>query len=102
VIGELNQRARILARATEPDGAGGVVESWNTVATVWAKLESLSGAEEFVAQAIRTRARYRVTVRRNAAFEPARRVAIGARTFRILDVLDDASPTLTLLCEELP
>lgn len=102
MIGELNQRARILSRATTPDGAGGYTETWNTAATVWAKLESLSGDEAFVAQAIRTRARYRITVRRNPAIEPARRVVLGTRTFRILDVLDDASPVLTLLCEELP
>jgi SPP1 family predicted phage head-tail adaptor len=102
VIGELNQRARILSRATEPDGAGGYTETWNTAATVWAKLESLSGDEAYVAQAIRTHARYRITVRRNPAIEPARRIAIGARTFRILDVPDDGSPVLTLLCEELP
>jgi SPP1 family predicted phage head-tail adaptor len=102
VIGELNQRARILSRVTEPDGAGGYTESWNTAATVWAKLEALSGDEDYVAQAIRTRVRFRITVRRNPAIEPVRRIAIGARTFLILDVLDDASPMLTLLCEELP
>jgi SPP1 family predicted phage head-tail adaptor len=102
VIGELNQRARILSRVTEPDGAGGYTESWNTAATVWAKLESLSGDESYVAQAIRTHARYRIIVRRNPVIEPARRVVIGTRTFRILDVLDDASPMLILLCEGLP
>jgi SPP1 family predicted phage head-tail adaptor len=102
VIGELNQRARILSCVTEPDGAGGYTERWNTAATVWTKLESLSGDEAYVTQAIRARVRYRITVRRNPAPEPARRVVIGTRTFRILDVLDDASPTLTLLCEELP
>ncbi|MGN6515702.1 MAG: phage head closure protein [Rhizomicrobium sp.] len=102
MIGELNQRARILSRATAPDGAGGYTETWDTAATVWAKLEALSGDEDYVAQAIRTRARYRIAVRRHPAIEPARRVVIGTRTFRILDVLDDGSPTLTLLCEELP
>lgn len=102
MIGELNQRARILSRTTEPDGAGGYAETWNAAATVWAKLESLSGDEAYVAQAIRTRVRYRITARRNPAVEPARRVVIGTRTFRIMDVPDDGSPTLTLLCEELP
>jgi len=102
MISELNQRARILARTTTPDGAGGVTETWNTAATVWAKLESLSGDEAFAAQGLRTRARYRITARRNPVVEPARRVSIGTRSFRILDVLDDASPMLTLLCEELP
>lgn len=102
MIGELNQRARILSHVTEPDGAGGYTETWNTAATVWAKLEALSGDEDYVAQAIRTRIRYRINLRRNPAIEPARRIVIGTRTFRILDVLDDGSPMLTLLCEELP
>jgi SPP1 family predicted phage head-tail adaptor len=104
MIGELNQRARILARTTTPDGGGGTTESWNAAATVWVRLEPVSGDEHFAGQALATHVSYRIAVRRNAAIVADRRVAIGTRTFRILDVLDAGpqAPSLSLLCEELP
>ena len=104
MIGELNQRANILQRITTPDGGGGYSESWSVAATVWARLDPVWGDERFTAQALTAHVSCRITLRRNAAAVAGRRVAIGARSFRILDVLDsgDPSPTLTLLCEELP
>ena len=102
MIGELNQRASILAPMTTPDGGGGISESWSVVATLWARLEPVSGDERFAAQALQAHGSYRIIVRRNAVVAAGRRVAIGARTFRILDVLDAGTPAITLLCEELP
>ena len=102
MIAELNQRANILAPTLTPDGGGGTTATWNTVATVWAKLEPLSGGETFAGQAPRSTVRYRITLRRNAATIVGRRVAIGLRSFRIADVLDDGSPLVSLLCEDLP
>ncbi len=103
MIGELNQRASVLARTTTPDGGGGYSESWNPVLTAWVRLEPLSGDESFAADALRARVRYRIILRRYALIEAGQRLTIGARTFRIMDVLDEGlqSPALTLLCEEL-
>ena len=104
MIGELNQRASLLAKAMTPDGGGGFSESWNAVATLWVKLEAQSGGEAFGPDATEAVTRYRVTLRRNAGVAAGMRIAIGGRAFAIRNVLDEgaAAQTMTLLVEELP
>jgi len=104
VIGELNRRAQLLSCSMTPDGGGGFSASWNAVATVWAKLEAVSGSDAFGPDATQTRTRYRITLRRSGDVAEGMRVQIGARIFAIRNILDEGRPaqTMTLLCEELP
>lgn len=102
MIGELNQRVRILAQTLLPDGGGGYSESWNVIATVWADVEPRAGNNVFAADALQSRVQHRVTIRRNAAVSVGMRANVGALTLTIHAVLDDGSPLITLLCEELP
>jgi SPP1 family predicted phage head-tail adaptor len=104
MIGTLNQRASVLARTTTPDGGGGFSESWNAIATLWTRIETLSGGDVFGPDAVESRVRHKITIRRNASVAAGQRIAIGARTFRIHAVLDEGpnAPLMTLLCEELP
>jgi SPP1 family predicted phage head-tail adaptor len=104
MIGNLNQRANILAPTQTPDGGGGYSESWNVIATVWCKVEPQSGDDVFGPDATESRVRHRVTIRRLAAVAAGQRLAIGPRLLRIHDVLDEGpqAPLMTLLCEELP
>jgi SPP1 family predicted phage head-tail adaptor len=102
MIGELNQRASILARTMTPDGGGGFSESWNAIATVWAKLETSSGADVFGPDTTEQRNRTRVTIRQRGDVAAGQRVTIGSRTLRIHNVLDDGGAVIALLCEELP
>ena len=102
MIGELNQRIRILAQTCDPDGGGGYTETWNVIATVWADVEPRIGDNVFVADALQSRVQHRVTIRRNAAILIGMRVTAGAATLAINAILDDGSPLITLICEELP
>jgi SPP1 family predicted phage head-tail adaptor len=104
MIGTLNQRASVLARTMTPDGGGGFSESWNAIAMLWVRVEPLSGGDVFGPDAVESRVRFRITIRRNANVAAGQRIAIGARTFRIHAVLDEGpnAPLMTLLCEELP
>jgi SPP1 family predicted phage head-tail adaptor len=102
MIGELNQRVRILVQTRDPDGGGGYVEVWNVIATVWADVAPRAGNNVFAADALQSRVEYRVTIRRNAAVLVGMRVAVGALTLSIAAILDDGSPLVTLICEELP
>ena len=102
MIGELNQRVRILAQTRDPDGGGGYTEVWNVIATVWADVAPRAGNNVFAADALQSRVEYRVTIRRNAAVMVGMRVAVGALTLSIAAILDDGSPLVTLICEELP
>jgi len=102
MIGELNQRIRILAQTLTPDGGGGYSEVWNVIATLWADVEPRAGNNVFAADALQSRVQHRVTIRRNAAIAVGMRVAAGAATLAIGAILDDGSPLITLVCEELP
>jgi SPP1 family predicted phage head-tail adaptor len=102
MIGELNQRVRILAQTRDPDGGGGYTEVWNVIATVWADVAPRAGNNVFAADALQSRVEYRVAIRRNAAVMVGMRVAVGALTLSIAAILDDGSPLVTLICEELP
>lgn len=104
MLGTLNQRASVLARTLTPDGGGGYSESWDVVATVWAKLEPVSGADRYTADKLESRARHKLTLRRSTAFAAGQRVQIGTRLFAVRALLDDgaADPLMVLLIEELP
>ncbi|MBS0273736.1 MAG: phage head closure protein [Proteobacteria bacterium] len=102
MIGELNQRARVLACTMIPDGGGGYSESWNTVATLWTRIAPQSGGDVYGPDAVESRVRHKLIIRRNAAIATGQRAAIGTRNFRIHAVLDGGGNYLTLECEELP
>jgi SPP1 family predicted phage head-tail adaptor len=102
MIGELNQRVRILAQTCDPDGGGGYTEVWNAIATLWADVEPRAGSNVFAADALQSRVEHRVTIRRNAGVLVGMRVMAGAVTLAIDAILDDGSPLITLVCEELP
>ena len=103
-IGTLNQRATVLAQTLTADGGGGYSASWDVVATVWARLEPLSGADRYSAGRLESRARHKITVRRSNIYAAGQRLQIGTRLFALQALLDDGAPDplLTLLCEELP
>ena len=104
MIGQLNQRASVLAATTTPDGGGGFSESWLPLLTVWARLEPVSGDDVFGPDALESRVRHKIVTRRYASIVAGQRVAIGTRNFRIHAVLDEGpqAQLITLLCEELP
>jgi head-tail adaptor len=104
MLGTLNQRAAIYARASVPDGGGGIGESWEGVASIWVRVEPLSGGDVYGPDANESRVRHKLTARRYAFLAAGQRAVIAARTFLIHAVLGagPATPFVTLLCEELP
>lgn len=100
--GELRHRVTIQQATTTRDGFGAEVEAWSTLATVWAKIETVSGAEtigpEQVATATLT---HQVTVRSRDDLKPTMQVIWNARTFTIRAVVaDNANKQIMLLCDE--
>jgi SPP1 family predicted phage head-tail adaptor len=104
MLGTLNQRATLRAQTLTPDGGGGYSETWDAVATLWARLEPISGNDLYLAGKLESRARHKLTIRRNASIAAGQRVQIGARNFAIRALLDPGAQSafVTLLCEELP
>lgn len=102
MIGTLDQRARLLARTTSPDGGGGASLSWTELAEIWIAVETASGGEDFGASRLESRTRYRVTARRRDDVTAGTRLQTSTHLLSVLAVLDDGprAPFMILLCED--
>lgn len=76
------------APSRAPDGGGGVAVTWTAVATLWAELRSLSGAEQVVADGLQGRVTHEISIRKRMDISPAMRLRYGQRIFTIWAVLD--------------
>jgi len=99
--GRLRHRVAIERPVSTRDHFGGVVESWQTVATVWAEIHPLSGREFLAAQSTQSGVTTRITLRELPGVTAAMRVNHDGTLYNIRAVLPD--PTLkrhiTLMCE---
>jgi len=91
-IGALRRRITLEAASRAPDGGGGAAVSWAPVATVWAELKSLSGAEVVVADGLQGKVTHEIIIRKRTDVSPAMRLRLGARIFVIWAVLDRDGP----------
>ena len=104
MLNQLDQRAALQADTLTPDGGGGYTESWQTFALVWVKVAPAGATDTVSSDALQSRARHRITLRRRSDVAPGQRIAVGARCFKVHAVLDEGprESLITLLCEELP
>ena len=103
----LSRRLVLEEAQLTPDGAGGMVRSWNALGTHWAEMRFRSGREANVGTVTTSTNAYRITVRaasHDAASrpKPEQRFREGVRIFRIVAVLEnnDQGRYLTCLAEE--
>ena len=104
-IGELRHRLSIQAERAASDGGGGLTDPCAdpvTVATVWGKIEPLTGGERQHAAQIQDRFSHRIVIRHRTGITAAMRVVFGARAFNIRAVIDpgERGRFLELLCDE--
>lgn len=105
-IGDLNQRAFLFVLTLIPDNGGGYIESWEQVATIWAKVDPVSArasSDTLIADHLQSRPAYRITVRRSKFFTAGERLKISARTFLLRAIEDRGQPDpyITLYTEEI-
>ena len=98
----LRHRVSLQSAADTADGGGGASTVWSDVATLWASVEPLKGAEHLTAQQLESRLTHRVRLRHRIGVTTAMRVKFGARIFNIRAVINPAmrDRLLVLLCEE--
>ena len=87
-IGQLRQRLVLESPVRIPDGGGGAIESWLTVAEIWASLTPATGAESVPAEAIAGHVSHVVVMRHRSDVVPAMRLRSGTRLFEITAILD--------------
>ena len=95
----LNRRVTIQQLSTAQDPLGQPVQTWATVAEVWAEVKDVSGREYIAAGGVKNSADTKITVRHIAGLVPAMRVLCGANAYNIEAVLDQDNRTLLLMCQ---
>ncbi len=106
-VNDLNRQLTLQAPERVPDGAGGHVQTWITLGTLWANLRAGSGRETSGEAVSLSRTVYRITVRAAPFGAPSRPLAgqrfrDGARLFQI-DAVAEREPGerfLTCYCTE--
>tara|TARA_R110000868_G_scaffold936_2_gene7131 strand:- start:2154 stop:2489 length:336 start_codon:yes stop_codon:yes gene_type:complete len=101
--GDLRHRISLQACSEARDEVGGLVATWTTLATVWAKVEPMSARESWYRQQMSASAAWKISVRYRADVTTKLRVVYGARTFEIRGVTDPDQQKrfLELACDEI-
>jgi SPP1 family predicted phage head-tail adaptor len=86
--GWLRHRVTVESAAGAPDGAGGEAVTWDTLATLWARIEPAAAAEKIVAGHLSGVVTHVVTFRWRDDLAGGMRIAYRDRHLRILAVHD--------------
>jgi SPP1 family predicted phage head-tail adaptor len=97
-VGALRRRLLLEAPVEIPDGAGGQLRSFETIAAVWAQVEWLSGNERWRGERPEQAASHRVTLRWRADVDAGQRLRDGAQVFDIKAVGDPDGARRRLVC----
>jgi SPP1 family predicted phage head-tail adaptor len=88
--GSLNSRVTIESPTMTQDAAGQPIPAWGTLATVWANIRHLNGAESIKANAESSLVKASIRIRRGPAVDASCRVVHhGGETYRVRAVLPD-------------
>jgi SPP1 family predicted phage head-tail adaptor len=100
-IGALRHRLALEEPVETPDGAGGVTRSYQTLATLWAKVTPASARERMEAAARGATVTHRIVIRARSGVTTRHRLRAGARLFRIAALHDaDGSGRFTVIAAE--
>lgn len=99
----LNRSLVLETPARFPDGAGGFVEGWSALGTVWAEITTGAGTERAGKAVQLSRTRLRIILRAAPFGAPSRprpeqRFRDGARAFNILSVAESDADGRYLIC----
>jgi SPP1 family predicted phage head-tail adaptor len=86
--GLLRHRLVLEAPVESADGAGGVVRSYSTAATLWAEVTQVSAARALEAERLGARITHRIVIRFSDDITTRHRFRDGARIFRIVSLRD--------------
>jgi SPP1 family predicted phage head-tail adaptor len=100
--GQLKHRVVIQSFTTTQSQSGQVSRTYNTLATVWAKVTPTTGREYYQSDRINAEVTHQVTIRYRDDVKPDMRIIHRGRTFEIESVIDrrEAITLLDLLCKE--
>lgn len=99
--GQLRHRVTLQVASRTRTARGNVTETWNDIATVWARIRAVSGREYFAAQQAQSEVKTEITARYRRGVTPAWRVKHGNSIYDIEAVLPDIkNEYMRLMCVE--
>lgn len=96
--GALRHEMALESVTLTPDGAGGHIEVWGEVATVFAMLEPVNATTTFGADQTLESVTHRITLRHRAGVASGMRFSGNGRTFDIVTVHDPDETGRYLVC----
>ena len=100
-IGALNRRLVLEAPTETGDGAGGVVRTYEAVATLWAQVTAASARSDIAADSLGAVLRHRIVIRARGGIGTRHRLRDGAHVYRIVAVREsDGRRFLEIEAEE--
>lgn len=86
--GKLRHQIEIQDNTQGSDSAGGLPDSWATVATVWAKIDRVSETEKLNAGMLQNVITHKITIRKYDGLTVSHRILFGSRIFEIVSIED--------------
>ena len=98
----MRHRVKIQALSDQVTASGGTTDLWTTTATVWARVEPMSGREYLREHALHGDTTHRITMRFRSGVTRKHRLLFGARVFDILEAsnVDEQRIALVVLAKE--
>jgi SPP1 family predicted phage head-tail adaptor len=85
-IGRLRERVVLEAPVETADGAGGVVRTYATQATLWAEIAAVGAKADVIADAVGASVTHRITIRSGVDVTARHRFRLGARIFDVVSM----------------
>jgi len=103
-IGELRHRVTLRKKEIAEDALKQQSEVWTDIATVWARIEPLSGREYFAARQENAEVTAKITIRYRKDVTPDMRAVSEGRVFDVLSMInpEERNISLVLMCKEVP
>jgi SPP1 family predicted phage head-tail adaptor len=85
-IGKFNERIIFQTLMSEPDGAGGMVQSWQNFLTTWGLVTKTNSTETIIGDANRFLENKRVVMRFHAGLNSTMRCLIAGKYYEIISI----------------
>lgn len=101
--GDLRERVTLQSVSTSRNAIGGLVEEWDDVDTIWARIEPMGAGEQWRRLQMNAQANWKITTRYRTDVTPQMRFEWQGKTFLIRGITsaDERKRFLTFACEEL-
>lgn len=81
--GRLDKRVTIQQSSQAKNASHELIDTWSTLATVWANVQPLKGSEMFEAQKVNASSTIKVTIRPRSDITSRMRIVYASRTYDI-------------------